>query len=110
MNLKNKVQLIGHVGNTPEIKTTENGKTLAKFSVATNETYYDSKGNHVTDTQWHNIIAWGKQADLAKLLLEKGKEALVEGKITNRVYENNEGNKQRISEIIASQILVFGKK
>lgn len=110
MNLRNKVQLIGHIGNSPEMKTTENGKTLAKFSLATNESYYDSNGTQITNTQWHNIVAWGKTADVAKSLLSKGKEVLVEGKLNTREYENNEGKKQRITEIVAQQLLVFGKK
>jgi len=110
MNLRNKVQLIGHIGNAPEMKTTENGKTLAKFSVATNESYYDSKGAQVINTQWHNIVAWGKTADIAQSLLDKGKEVLVEGKLNTREYENNEGRKQRVTEIIALSLMVFGKK
>lgn len=110
MNLRNKVQLIGRIGQAPEMKTTENGKTLAKFSLATNESYYDATGTQITNTQWHNIVAWGKTADVAHNLLEKGKEVLVEGKLNTREYENNEGKKQRITEIVAQQLLVFGKK
>lgn len=110
MNLRNKVQLIGHIGQAPEMKTTENGKTLAKFSLATNESYYDANGTQITNTQWHNIVAWGKTADVAQNLLDKGKEVLVEGKLSTREYENNEGKKQRITEIVAQQLLVFGKK
>jgi len=110
MNLRNKVQLIGHVGNAPEVRTLDSGKSMARFSLATNETYNDAKGNQVTNTDWHTIVAWGKQADLAKNLLDKGKEVLVEGKLTTREYENNNGVKMRITEVVAQHFMVFGKK
>ena len=69
--LKNKVQLIGNLGNNPEIRTIEGGKKMARFSVATNETYRTAKGEKVTETQWHNLIAWGKVADIAEQFLFK---------------------------------------
>ncbi|MDT0651909.1 single-stranded DNA-binding protein, partial [Autumnicola edwardsiae] len=72
--LRNKVQLIGHVGNDPEIVNLESGKKLAKFSIATNESYKNSKGEKITDTQWHNIVAWGKTAELIESYVPKGKE------------------------------------
>ena len=72
--LKNKVQLIGHLGNVPEIKNTESGKKLARFSVATNENYRNAKGEKVTETTWHNLVAWGKVADIAEKYLVKGTE------------------------------------
>lgn len=110
MNLRNKVQLIGHIGQAPEFRTLDSGKTLARFSMATNETYYDSNGNQVTNTDWHNIVAWGKTAELAKNLLDKGKEVLIEGKLSTREYENQEGKKVRTTEIVAQQMLLLGKK
>ena len=81
--LKNKVQLIGNLGNAPEVKTTESGKKLAKFSVATNESYRNANGEKVTETTWHNLVAWGKVADIAEKYLTKGKEVAIEGKINN---------------------------
>src|SRR3954469_23275595 len=75
--LKNKVQLIGNLGNNPEIRTTESGKKLARFSVATNETYRSAKGEKMTETQWHNLFAWGKIADIAEQLLSKGSEIAI---------------------------------
>ncbi|MDX1604060.1 MAG: single-stranded DNA-binding protein, partial [Salinimicrobium sediminis] len=72
--LRNKVQLIGNVGNTPEILTFDSGKKMAKFSIATNETYKNNKGEKVTDTQWHNVVAWGKTAELIENYVPKGKE------------------------------------
>ena len=73
-NLKNKVQLIGNLGMNPEIKTLDSGKKLAKFSIATNESYKNAKGEKIEDTQWHNLIAWGKTADIIEKYLEKGNE------------------------------------
>ncbi len=81
--LRNKVQLIGNVGNTPEIVTLESGKKIAKFSIATNESYKDSKGEKQQDTQWHNIVAWGKLAGIVENYVGKGKEVAVAGKLTS---------------------------
>lgn len=107
--LRNKVQLIGNLGNDPEVITLESGKTLAKFSIATNESYKNSKGERVTDTQWHNVVAWGKTAELVKQYLTKGKEVAVEGKLTNRSYETKEGEKRYITEVVCNELLMMGK-
>ncbi|HSP83907.1 MAG TPA: single-stranded DNA-binding protein [Gillisia sp.] len=107
--LRNKVQLIGHVGNSPEILTLESGKKLAKFSIATNETYRNNKGEKITDTHWHNIIAWGKTAELVENYVPKGKEIGVEGKLTTRSYEDKEGIKRYITEVVCSELLLLGK-
>ncbi|UZH54037.1 single-stranded DNA-binding protein [Salinimicrobium tongyeongense] len=107
--LRNKVQLIGHVGNAPEILNMESGKKLAKFSIATNETYKNNKGEKVTDTQWHNVVAWGKTAELIENYVPKGKEIGVEGKLTSRSYEDKEGNKRYITEVVCNEVLLFGK-
>lgn len=107
--LRNKVQLIGHVGNTPEIVNLESGKKLAKFAIATNESYKNSKGEKITDTQWHNIVAWGKTAELIENYVLKGKEVGIEGKLTTRNYEDKEGVKRYITEIVCSELLLMGK-
>ena len=107
--LKNKVQLIGNLGNAPEVRTTENGKKLVRFSIATNEVYRNQKGEKVTETQWHNIIAWGKVADIASQYLTKGSEIALEGKLTNRTYSDKEGNKKYVTEVQANEILMLGK-
>ncbi len=107
--LRNKVQLIGHVGNAPEILNLESGKKLAKFSIATNETYKNAKGEKITDTQWHNIVAWGKLAGLIENHATKGKELGIEGKLTTRSYEDKDGIKRYITEIICSELLLMGK-
>jgi single-strand DNA-binding protein len=109
-NLRNKVQLIGHLGGNPEVKNLEGGKTLAKFSVATNDTYKNAKGEKVEDTQWHNVITWGKTAEIAEKYLKKGSEVAVEGKLTSRSYEDKEGQKKYITEVVVNEILMLGKK
>ena len=91
--LRNKVQLIGNLGNDPEIITLESGKKLAKFSIATNESYKNAMGEKVTDTQWHNIIAWNKTAEIIEKYVTKGNEIAIEGKLTSRSYESKEGEK-----------------
>ncbi len=108
-SLKNKVQLIGNLGNDPEIITMDNGNKLAKFSIATNETYKNAQGEKVTDTQWHNVVAWGKTAEIAENYLVKGKEVAIEGKLTSRSYENKEGEKRYITEVRCNELLMLGK-
>jgi single-strand DNA-binding protein len=108
--LKNKVQLIGNLGNNPEIRTLEGGKKMARFSVATNETYRSAKGEKVTETQWHNLIAWGKVAEIAEQFLSKGSEVAIEGKLINRNYTDKEGNKRYITEVQVNEVLMLGDK
>lgn len=107
--MKNHVQLIGHVGKDPEIKTFESGKKLASFSLATNESYYNDKGDKVEQTEWHNLVAWGKTADIIEKLVVKGKEMLIQGKLTTRSYDDKDGNKRYITEVVVSEILLLGK-
>src|SRR4029077_8454855 len=108
--LKNKVQLIGNLGNNPEIRTTEGGKKMARFSIATNETYHSAKGDKVTETQWHNLVAWGKVADIAEQYLSKGSEVVIEGKLINRNYMDKEGTKRYITEVQVNEVLMIGEK
>jgi len=107
--LKNKVQLIGNVGNEPEITNLDSGKKVAKFSIATNEFYKDSKGEKQQDTQWHSIVAWGKTADIIEKYVAKGKEVAIEGKLTSRSYEDKDGIKRYITEVVVNEILLLGK-
>ena len=108
--LKNKVQLIGNLGNAPEVKNTEKGKKLARFSIATNETYYNAKGEKVTETQWHNLIAWGKVADVVEKYLSKGTEVAIEGKLMNNNYTDKDGNKKYTTEVLVHELLLIGGK
>ncbi len=109
-SLRNKVQLIGNLGKTPEIRTTESGKKLVKFSVATNEIYTNQKGEKVKETQWHNLVAWGKLADIAEKYLNKGSEIAIEGKLISRDYTDKEGNKKYVTEIQVNELLMLGGK
>jgi single-strand DNA-binding protein len=107
--LKNKVQLIGHVGQQPNVRTTESGKKWVRFSIATSETYRNASGEKVVETQWHNLVAWGKHAETAEKYLPKGKEVAVEGKLVSRTYIDKEGTKKYITEVHVNEILLLGK-
>lgn len=108
-SLRNKVQLIGNLGMNPEIRITESGRKLARVSLATHETWKNNNGERVTETQWHNIVAWGKTADLMEQYLQKGSEVMVEGKLVNRNYTDKNGVKRYITEIEAQAILMLDK-
>lgn len=103
--LKNRVQLIGNLGNNPEVINTDSGKKLAKFSLATNENYKNAQGEKTTETQWHQIIAWNKTAEIVEKFATQGKKVAVTGKLTNRSYEDSKGQKKYITEIVAQEIL-----
>jgi len=109
-SLRNKVQLIGNLGKAPEIKNIDSGKKLAKFSVATNEVYTNNKGEKVKETQWHNLVAWGKLADIAEKYLDKGSEVVIEGKIITKDYLDKDGNKKYTTEIQVNEMLMMGTK
>lgn len=108
--LKNKVQLIGNLGNAPEVKTFESGKKVANFRMATSEVYRNAKGEKVTETQWHNLVMWGKLAEIAEKHLTVGKEVAVEGKLVNRSYSDKDGNTKYITEIQVNELLMLGVK
>lgn len=106
----NKVQLVGRLGNNPDIRTFDNGKKMATFSVATSESYTDSKGVNVVNTQWHRLVAWGRAAALAEKQLTKGAEVSIEGKLVYRNYLDKEGVKKYVTEIVVAEILLLGNK
>jgi single-strand DNA-binding protein len=107
--LRNKVQLIGKLGQNPEIKTLDGGKKLAKFSIYTSETYRNATGEKITDTQWHNLVAWGKLAEILEKYVSKGSELAVEGKLTYNRYEKD-GVKRYFTEIHVNELLLLGDK
>lgn len=107
--LRNKVQLIGNTGNDPEIIKLESGRKLAKFTIATNESYKNDSGEKITDTQWHNVVAWGKTAEIIEKYVTKGKEVAIEGKLTHRSYEDKSGEKRYFTEVVANDLLLLGK-
>ncbi|MEJ6792096.1 MAG: single-stranded DNA-binding protein [Lacinutrix sp.] len=108
--LRNKVQLIGNLGQDPEIINLESGNTVAKFSIATNESYKNAYGEKVTDTQWHKIVAFGKTAQIIEKYVTKGKEIAVEGKLTTRSWDDKDGIKCYTTEVVCNELLMLGAK
>ena len=106
--IRNKVQLIGNLGQTPDIRTTESGKKVAHFSIATNDTYRNTNGQKISKTTWHNVIAWGKLAEIAEKYLTKGREVAVSGKLVYRNYTDKTGVKRYVTEIVLSELLMLG--
>lgn len=108
--LRNKVSLIGRLGAQPELVTLESGKTLARFSLATNERFKDKKGEWQTLTQWHNMTAWGNTATLVGRILSKGQEVIVEGRLVNKSYETKSGEKRYTTEVEVNEFLALTMK
>lgn len=107
--LKNRVQLIGHLGQDPEVKQT-NGGTLTRFSIATTDRYKNKQGEQMEDTQWHNVVVWGKLADIAGQYLRKGQQVALEGKLNHRSYDDKDGNKRYYTQVVANDFLFLDKK
>lgn len=107
--LRNHVQLIGHVGQDPDIKSFEGNKKVANLTIATKENYKNEKGEKVEETQWHRITAWGKTAEIIEKYVVKGKEIAVEGKLRHRSYDDKNGDKKYVTEIVISELLLLGK-
>ncbi len=106
-NLRNKVQLIGHLGKDVEIKEFKNGSSIAMVSIATKEIYQNAKGEKVVDVQWHSLVGWGKLAEMMQVFFKKGKEVAVQGRLTHRTFEDKEGKARFISEIIVSDFMLL---
>ncbi|MCH2229128.1 MAG: single-stranded DNA-binding protein [Crocinitomicaceae bacterium] len=108
--LRNKVSLIGRLGAAPEVVTFESGRTLTRFSIATNESYKNKEGEWQEKTQWHNLTIWGKQAESAAKVLDKGQEIIAEGKLVNSQYETKEGEKRYSTSIEVNDFLILSPK
>tara|TARA_R110001583_G_scaffold192614_1_gene359313 strand:+ start:24148 stop:24486 length:339 start_codon:yes stop_codon:yes gene_type:complete len=106
--LKNNVQLIGNVGQEPTITILDSGKKVARLSLATNESYKDTKGEKQSNTDWHNLVAWGKTADIIETYVTKGKEIAIGGKLTSRSYEDKDGIKRYVTEVVVGELLLLG--
>jgi single-strand DNA-binding protein len=106
-SLKNRVTLIGNLGQDPEIKTTETGKKVTHFTLATNDGFKNSDGQKISETTWHNIVAWNGLADIAGKYLKKGKEVVVEGRIVYRTYEDKKGLTKNITEIVLNDLILL---
>ncbi len=109
-NLRNRVQLIGNVGKEPQVRTFESGKTMASFSLATTETYTDQNGKRVNDTQWHQVIAWGKTANFVESYLDKGNRVAIDGKLVHRSYNDKDGATKYITEVVVNEIMLLTAK
>ena len=109
-NLRNSVRLIGFLGNAPEVKELSKIKKLAKLSLATNDSYKNDRGEKVEETQWHNLVLWDKQADIALKYLNKGSEVAIEGKLVTKSYIDKEGVKRFYTEIIVNEFVMLGKR
>ncbi|WP_047419539.1 single-stranded DNA-binding protein [Cellulophaga sp. Hel_I_12] len=108
--IKNHVQLIGNVGQEPTITNLDNNKKVARFSIATNESYKNSKGEKVQNTDWHTVVAWGKTAEIIEKFVSKGKELGVTGKLRTRKYTTDDGSDRYVTEVEAREILLLGTK
>jgi single-strand DNA-binding protein len=106
----NKVILVGNLGNDPELRYTPSGTAVATFSLATTERYKDRDGNPQKKTEWHNIVAWRQLAEICGKYLHKGKQIYVEGKIQNRSYDDRDGNKRYISEVVINEMQMLGSR
>ena len=106
----NKVILIGNLGKDPELRYTPNSQAVATFSLATNRRWKDKEGQQQDQTEWHNIVTWGKQAEICKEYLKKGSSVFVEGRIQYRTYDDKDGNKKYITEIVARSVNMLDKK
>jgi single-strand DNA-binding protein len=109
-NLSNKVQLIGNLGQDPEIINLADGKKIAKFSIATQDRYKNKQGETVNDTQWHRIVAFNSTANIIADYVKKGNKIGVEGKLVTRAWDDKEGNKRYTTEVVCNEILMLGDK
>ncbi|MDN3665224.1 single-stranded DNA-binding protein [Algibacter miyuki] len=107
--LRNKVQLIGRLGQDPEIVNFTDGNKMAKFSLATDDSYKDKNGNKVERAYWHNIVVRGGLVSVVENYVTKGKEIAIEGKLTNRSYNDKDGTKRYVTEIVCNELLMLGK-
>ena len=105
----NKVMLIGHLGKDPELKYTPGGAAVATFSLATNESYKDKDGNQQEKTEWHRLVVWNKQAEIAAEYLKKGQQVFVEGKLQTRTWDKD-GQKHYMTEIVVFNFQMLGRK
>jgi len=105
--LRNKVMLVGNLGQDPELKTLDGGKKVVHFTLATKENYKNSEGQKISETTWHNIVAWNGLADVASRFLKKGNEVFVEGRIVYRSYEDKKGMTKNVTDIVLSDLLLL---
>ena len=110
MAVNNNVKLIGHVGKDPEVKTLDNGTKVANFSIAISKSFKDKDGNKQEKTQWFNLVAWRKLAEIVESYIKKGSHLAVEGELTNSAWDDKDGGKKYATEVLLSGILMLDKK
>ena len=108
--LRNRVQLIGNLGNDPEIITLDSGKKIAKFNIATNEVFKNSNGDKETNTEWHRVVCFGNTAEIVESYITKGKEVAIDGKLTHNSWEDKDGNKRYSTDVVCNELLMLGNK
>jgi single-strand DNA-binding protein len=106
----NKVMLIGRLGRDPEMRYTPSGRPVTTFSMATSRTWNTSEGERRTETEWFNVVAWGSLAEICKQFLIKGQQVYVEGRLQTRHWEDTEGNKHSVTEIVANEMIMLGER
>ncbi len=106
-NMRNRVQLIGSLGKEVEFKQLENGNAIARVSLATKEVFKNNQGERIVDLQWHHLVGWGKIAEIMNVLMKKGKEVAVQGKLTHRSFDDGDGNTRYLSEIVVNEFMVL---
>jgi single-strand DNA-binding protein len=106
----NRVLLIGNLGKDPEVRFTPGGRAVARFPIATSEVWQDQEGQRQERTEWHNVVVWGKQAETCGQYLSKGRQVFLEGSIRSRQYDDKEGNKRYITEVIAQRVQFLGSR
>ncbi len=107
--MRNTVQLVGNVGQDPEIRNLEGGKKVASFSIATSDSYKNEKGEKVDQTEWHRIVAWGNSAEIIEKYVTKGNQIGIVGKLTHRTYDDKDGIKRNITEVLVNEVLLMSK-
>ncbi|OEK07137.1 single-stranded DNA-binding protein [Roseivirga misakiensis] len=105
----NKVILVGNLGKDPEVRHLDNGRAVANFSLATSETYKNKAGEKVTNTEWHNVVLWTPLAEIAERFLKKGGQVYIEGKLTTRSWDDQEGNKRYTTEVVGRELTLLGR-
>jgi single-strand DNA-binding protein len=105
--MKNRVQLIGNAGNDPVVKTLDGGRKVANLTIATHDSYKNDRGERIEQTEWHNIVAWGKVAEIVEKFVTKGKQIAVGGKLTHRSYDDKNGEKRYFTEVLVSEIMLL---
>lgn len=106
----NKVILVGNLGKDPEVRHLDNGRAVANFPMATSETYKNRQGERVTNTEWHNVVLWTPLAEIAEKYLKKGNQVYIEGKLTTRSWDDQEGNKRYTTEVVGREMTLLGSK